>query len=135
MKLTSRWLADSAMTTYFGLPAFHAYGNGNTRPVSATDKLKTHNINPHSGGNKPQYSQVHSRALLGGTIQVRGAAARQTRKKPIDIVRQPHPPRVPRAKVSNAAPSKPAPITPETFAKAEAREITILPPKFTEKNL
>ena len=56
MKLTSRWLADSAMTTYFGKPAFHAYGNGNTRPVSATDKLKTHNINPHSGGNKPLFS-------------------------------------------------------------------------------
>ena len=30
LKLTSRWLPDSALTTYFGIPAFHSYGNGNT---------------------------------------------------------------------------------------------------------
>jgi len=29
LKERSRWLPDSAMTTYFGKPAFHAYGNGN----------------------------------------------------------------------------------------------------------
>ena len=42
---------------------------------------------------------------------------------------------MPKAKVSNVAPTQPASITPDTFAKAEAREITILPPKYTEKNL
>jgi len=26
---TTRWLADSSFTTYFGKPAFHAYGKGN----------------------------------------------------------------------------------------------------------
>jgi hypothetical protein len=68
LKLGSRELSDSALFTYFGKPAFHAYGNGNTRPISANDKLKTHNITPHSGGNKPKYSQVHTRALMGGPI-------------------------------------------------------------------
>jgi hypothetical protein len=33
LKLTSRWLPDSALTTYFGIPAFHAYGNANTKPT------------------------------------------------------------------------------------------------------
>jgi len=33
IKSTSRWLPDTAMTTYFGKPAFHPYGNGNTKPV------------------------------------------------------------------------------------------------------
>jgi hypothetical protein len=33
LKLSSRWLPDSALTTYFGKPAFHAYGNGNTNPT------------------------------------------------------------------------------------------------------
>ena len=72
LKLCSRWLPDSSMTTYFGKPAFFAYGNGNTRPASGGaiygQYLKTHNINPHSGGNRPEFSQIHGRALLGGTI-------------------------------------------------------------------
>jgi len=34
LKLEGRLLPDSAMTTYFGKPAFHAYGNGNVRPAS-----------------------------------------------------------------------------------------------------
>jgi hypothetical protein len=60
LKLTSRQLADSAYTTYFGKPAFHAYGNGNTKPtvggINYGQYLKTHSINPHSGDNKPQYT-------------------------------------------------------------------------------
>lgn len=58
LKREGRLLADSAMTTYFGKPAFHSYGNGNTRPASGGllygQYLKTHNINPHSGDNKPK---------------------------------------------------------------------------------
>jgi glutamate/tyrosine decarboxylase-like PLP-dependent enzyme len=46
---TTRWLADSAFTTYFGKPAFHAYGKGNTNPTSLTQKFLTHSINPNSG--------------------------------------------------------------------------------------
>jgi hypothetical protein len=56
LKLCSRQLPDSAITTYFGKPAFFAYGMGNTKPGNVNENLKTHNINPHSGGNKPQYS-------------------------------------------------------------------------------
>lgn len=33
---TTRWLADSAFTTYFGKPAFHAYGKGNVKPTNQT---------------------------------------------------------------------------------------------------
>jgi len=33
---TTRWLADSAFTTYFGKPAFHPYGRGNVAPTSNT---------------------------------------------------------------------------------------------------
>ena len=58
LKLEGRLLPDSAMTTYFGKPAFHAYGNGNTRPASGGliygQYLKTHNIMPQSGENQPR---------------------------------------------------------------------------------
>jgi len=60
LKLEGRLLPDSAMTTYFGKPAFHTYGNGNVRPASGGlvygQYLKTHNINPHSGENKPKHA-------------------------------------------------------------------------------
>ena len=59
MKTVSKWLPDSAITTYFGKPAFHAYGNGNTKPTVGGsiygDYLKTHNVNPQSGDNQPEY--------------------------------------------------------------------------------
>ena len=84
LKLSSRWLPDSALTTYFGKPAFHAYGNGNIKPVAGGvingEYLKTHNINPHSGGNKPKYSQVFGRALLGHNVHVRGAGSKSPAK-------------------------------------------------------
>jgi len=60
LKLSSRWLPDSALTTYFGKPAFHAYGNGNTNPTVGGgiygQYMKTHNITPHSGGNRPEFT-------------------------------------------------------------------------------
>ena len=34
LKAEGRLLPDSSMTTYFGKPAFHTYGNANTRPTS-----------------------------------------------------------------------------------------------------
>jgi len=98
LKLTSRFLTDSATTTYFGLPAFHAYGNANTRPAYGGavygDYLKTYNINPHSGGNKPEYSQIYGRALLGGTVQIRAPGSRSPKKRPISMTRKPIPPRI-----------------------------------------
>ena len=77
LKLEGRLLPDSAMTTYFGKPAFHAYGNGNVRPASGGliygQYLKTHNINPHSGDNKPEYAQVFGRAMVNPKVVVKGA--------------------------------------------------------------
>jgi hypothetical protein len=46
---TTRWMADSSFTTYFGKPAFHAYGKGNTNPTNITSKFMTHNINGVTG--------------------------------------------------------------------------------------
>jgi hypothetical protein len=58
LKMKGRLMADSALTTYFGKPAFHAYGNGNLQPGQGGliygDYMKTHSINPHSGDNKPE---------------------------------------------------------------------------------
>jgi len=98
LKLTSRWLPDSALTTYFGKPAFHAYGHANTKPSAGGavygQYLKTFNVNPHAGGNKPEYSQVHGRTLLGGTVQVRAPGSRSPKKRPISMTRKPIPPRI-----------------------------------------
>ena len=74
LKLEGRLLPDSSMTTYFGKPAFHAYGNGNVRPASGGlvygEYLKTHNINPHSGDNKPEKTQVYGRAMCNPKVVV-----------------------------------------------------------------
>lgn len=98
LKKCSRWLPDSALTTYFGKPAFHAYGNGNTEPTYGGSVygqfLLTHNINPHSGGNKPEFNQVHGRAMLGGTVQIRGPGSRSPKKVPMKFTRKPVPPRI-----------------------------------------
>lgn len=73
MKPTSRWLPDSAITTYFGKPAFHAYGNGNTNPTYGGtlygNYLKSHNVNPQSGDNKPEFKQVFERAIIGAATK------------------------------------------------------------------
>jgi hypothetical protein len=56
--------------------------------------LKSHNINPHSGGNQPEYKQVFKTALIAAAqhddiIHLEGKSP--IRKKP--IVRQPILPR------------------------------------------
>ena len=53
---TTRWLADTAFTTYFGKPAFHAYGKGNVNPTNLTQKFLTHNINACSNRQKAKYA-------------------------------------------------------------------------------
>ena len=67
--MKGRLLSDSAITTYFGKPTFHAYGNKNTHPTQGGlvygDYMKTHNINPHSGGNRPKSVQIYARAMRG----------------------------------------------------------------------
>lgn len=79
---STRWMPNSAFTTYFGKPAFENYGQGNIKPTYGGlmygDYLKTHNIAPHEGQNNPEYSQVY------GT-----AEKKALQKKP----RSPEPPR------------------------------------------
>lgn len=103
--------------------------------------MKTFNVNPHAGGNKPEFSQVHGRTLLGGTIQVRAPGNRAAKKRPISMTRKPMPPRVapsrsqrPQSAIDQEL-AKRLPVAPETFEQAQARELVILPPQFNEKNL
>ena len=69
---TTRWLADSAFTTYFGKPAFHAYGKGNVKPLNPAHKLLTHNINAATGRQKAQFQQVYDSALAKGLSKTQG---------------------------------------------------------------
>ena len=135
LKLEGRLLPDSSMTTYFGKPAFHAYGNGNTRPASGGvvygQYLKTHNINPHSGNNKPEYAQVYGRAMINPKVVVKGGSRSPQRRAstkelqgavPVpQIVRRPQPPRVPELKRPLTGAQldelqKRLPIAPENYA-------------------
>lgn len=58
----TRWLANTSYQTYYGKPAFENYGMGNTHPVwggvGYGSYLKTFNINPQRGSNRPPYEQV-----------------------------------------------------------------------------
>ena len=73
---TTRWLPDSSFTTYFGKPAFHAYGKGNVNPtqggVNYGQNLLTHNINAECGDNPPLYQQVYDSALKAGLLKTKG---------------------------------------------------------------
>lgn len=55
----TRWLANSAFTTYFGKPAWGAYGQGNVKPVIGGviygQHMLSHNIQPHRNKNDPRY--------------------------------------------------------------------------------
>lgn len=68
MKETTRWLPDSAFTTYFGRPAFCNYGRGNVNPTYGGlmygSYMTSHNIGPHEGDNNPKYQQVYEAAEL-----------------------------------------------------------------------
>ena len=59
---TTRWLPNSAFQTYFGKPAFHNYGTANINPPNGGTVygtyLLSHNVNPHQGGNCPEFKQV-----------------------------------------------------------------------------
>ena len=66
----TRWLPDTAFQTYFGKPAFHAYGKGNINPtvggVIYGEYMLSHNVNPEHGQNDPQYKQVYGSAMHHG---------------------------------------------------------------------
>ena len=65
---TTRWLPNSAFTTYFGKPAFENYGYGNTNPVYGGlfygNYMLSHNMNPIDGPNHPPEKQVYSSAMM-----------------------------------------------------------------------
>lgn len=65
---TTRWLPNSAFTTYFGKPAFENYGYGNTKPVYGGlfygNYMLSHNMNPIDGPNHPSEKQVYSSAMM-----------------------------------------------------------------------
>jgi len=96
------------MTTYFGKPAFHAYGNGNTKPTVGGlcygQFMRTHNINPQSSDNCPEYAQVYARAMLGPTCHFKKDPAspkkRGTISSPKNKDRYPQPPRQPKIRES-----------------------------------
>ena len=73
---TTRWLADSSFTTYFGKPAFHAYGKGNTKPsvggINYGHNMLSHNINAECGDHPPLYQQVYDSALKAGIRKTKG---------------------------------------------------------------
>jgi hypothetical protein len=69
---TTRWLADSAFTTYFGKPAFHPYGKGNVNPTVSNQKFLTHNINGATGKTKTPFQQVYDSAYVAGVTKTQG---------------------------------------------------------------
>lgn len=105
-------MADTALTTYFGKPAFHAYGNSNLNPAQGGliygDYMKTHNINPHSGDNNPRGVQVYKRAMRGIQEVVNEGPSNPNKPMPIVMkskrVRAPQPPR--EAKLARAFTAK-----------------------------
>ena len=87
---TTRWLPDSAFTTYFGKPAFHPYGKGNINPtvggVNYGHNLLTHNINAECGDNPPLYQQVYDSALKAGIVKTKGMRVPQIPVTKPDVV-------------------------------------------------
>ena len=108
LRLEGRLLPDSAYTTYFGKPAFHAYGNGNTNPtnggLSYGQYMKTHNINPHSGANQPEFGQTYAHAMLEPHKPVSKGKSKSPKRNEMEanktnwLVRKPCPPRQAKSK-------------------------------------
>ena len=100
---TTRWLPNSAFTTYFGKPAFENYGYGNTNPVYGGlfygNYMLSHNMNPIDGDNHPPEKQVYSSAMMK-SCQRKG-------------VRKPSPPRKVPDEIRN---------TPEELMEIKTRE-------------
>ncbi|CAD8105213.1 unnamed protein product [Paramecium sonneborni] len=66
----TRWIADSAFTTYFGKPAWGPYGYNNIKPavggIIYGQHLLSHNVQPHRNKNDPYYIQTYQNALRKG---------------------------------------------------------------------
>ena len=57
----TRDLPNSAFVTYYGKPAFEAYGRCNSQ-----NNMKTHNVMPHKGSNHPKEAQSYKGAIFHG---------------------------------------------------------------------
>ncbi len=86
---TTRWLPNTAFTTYFGKPAFENYGYGNTKPLYGGlfygNYLLSHNINPVEGDNNPETKQVYSSAMLKALQNSKIRKPSPPRKTPDEI--------------------------------------------------
>ena len=114
---TTRWLPNSAFTTYFGKPAFENYGYGNTNPVYGGlfygNYMLSHNMNPIDGANHPEEKQVYSSAMMK-SVQRKG-------------VRRPSPPRKRPEEIRN---------TPEELQEIRTRkQIFQLPNNFPSRDI
>ncbi|KRX08661.1 hypothetical protein PPERSA_07473 [Pseudocohnilembus persalinus] len=73
MGKTTRWLPNTAFTTYYGKPAFENYGMGNVKPTVGGlvygQYMLSHNVNPHRGNKEPQFIQSHNNAIKFGERQ------------------------------------------------------------------
>ena len=114
---TTRWLPNSAFTTYFGKPAFENYGYGNTNPVYGGlfygNYMLSHNMNPIDGANHPEEKQVYSSAMMK-SLQRKG-------------IRRPSPPRKVPEEIRN---------TPEELQEIRTRkQIFQLPNNFPSRDI
>ena len=114
---TTRWLPNSAFTTYFGKPAFENYGYGNTNPVYGGlfygNYMLSHNMNPIDGANHPPEKQVYSSAMMK-SVQRKG-------------IRRPSPPRKVPEEIRN---------TPEELQEIKTRkQIFQLPNNFPSREI
>jgi hypothetical protein len=114
---TTRWLPNSAFTTYFGKPAFENYGYGNTNPVYGGlfygNYMLSHNMNPIDGANHPAEKQVYSSAMMK-SVQRKG-------------IRRPSPPRKVPEEIRN---------TPEELQEIRTRkQIFQLPNNFPSRDI
>jgi hypothetical protein len=86
---TTRWLPNSAFTTFFGKPAFENYGYGNTNPVYGGlfygNYMLTHNMNPIDGQNNPPEKQVYSSAMMKSLQKTNIRKPEPPRKTPDEI--------------------------------------------------
>ncbi|CAD8169438.1 unnamed protein product [Paramecium octaurelia] len=66
----TRWIADSAFTTYFGKPAWGPYGFNNINPsvggIVYGQHMLSHNVQPHRNKNDPFFIQTYQNALRKG---------------------------------------------------------------------
>ena len=114
---TTRWLPNSAFTTYFGKPAFENYGYANTNPVYGGlfygNYMLSHNMNPIDGANHPKEKQVYSSAMM-----------KSLQRK---AIRKPSPPRKVPEEIRN---------TPEELQEIRTRnQIFQLPNKFPSREI